>query len=70
MSLDSWNPIHLFFISRLISPILLTIVIDRNIPPAHYSLKYNVMPYVGVLTYGEAARTSEPVPFPESHNLS
>ncbi|KAH8116583.1 signal peptidase [Phellopilus nigrolimitatus] len=32
--------------------------------PAHYTLKYNVMPYVGVLTYGEAARTEDPVPFP------
>lgn len=42
----------------------------RNAPPAHYSLKYNVMPYVGVLTYGEAARTSEPVPFPERQDLS
>ncbi|CAL1705932.1 unnamed protein product [Somion occarium] len=42
----------------------------RNIPPAHYSLKYNVMPYVGILTYGEAARTKEPVSFPESRDLS
>ncbi|EJF65231.1 signal peptidase 22 kDa subunit [Dichomitus squalens] len=38
--------------------------------PAHYSLKYNVMPYVGILTYGEAARTVDPVPFPESQDLS
>ncbi|TFK40281.1 signal peptidase 22kDa subunit [Crucibulum laeve] len=36
----------------------------KNVPPAHYSLKYNVMPYVGVLTYGEAGRTTEPVEFP------
>jgi len=36
----------------------------KQVPPAHYSLKYNVMPYVGVLTYGEAARTLEPVAFP------
>ncbi|KAK7677514.1 hypothetical protein QCA50_019520 [Cerrena zonata] len=42
----------------------------KNIPPAHYTLKYNVMPYVGVLTYGEAARTKEPVAFPESRDLS
>ncbi|KAF5354594.1 hypothetical protein D9758_011219 [Tetrapyrgos nigripes] len=37
----------------------------KNAPTAgsHYSLKYNVMPYVGALTYGEAARTSEPVEF-------
>ncbi|TFK27189.1 signal peptidase 22 kDa subunit [Coprinopsis marcescibilis] len=36
----------------------------KNISPASYSLKYNIMPYVGVLTYGEAARTTEDVPFP------
>jgi len=42
----------------------------RNVPPAHYTLKYNVMPYVGVLTYGEAGRTLEPIPFPEQHQLS
>ncbi|KAM5533719.1 hypothetical protein V8D89_012592 [Ganoderma adspersum] len=41
-----------------------------DVPPAHYTLKYNVMPYVGVLTYGEAARTVNPVPFPESQDLS
>lgn len=35
----------------------------KKIPSAHYSLKYNVMPYVGLLTYGEAARTEEPVEF-------
>ncbi|KAI0313938.1 signal peptidase subunit [Amylostereum chailletii] len=32
--------------------------------PAHYSLKYNIMPYVGLLTSGEAARTTEPIAFP------
>lgn len=36
----------------------------KNAPPASYSLKYNVMPYVGALTYGEAARTTGPVAFP------
>ncbi|KAF5327012.1 hypothetical protein D9619_004887 [Psilocybe cf. subviscida] len=36
----------------------------KNTPPAEYTLKYNVMPYVGLLTYGEAARTSEAVAFP------
>ncbi|KAF8070164.1 signal peptidase 22kDa subunit [Lyophyllum atratum] len=40
----------------------------KNVPPAHYALKYNVMPYVGALTYGEAARTLEPVAFPESQS--
>lgn len=44
--------------------------ISRDAPPAHYSLKYNVMPYVGVLTYGEAARTVDPIPFPERQDLS
>lgn len=41
---------------------------SRNVKPAHFSLKYNVMPYVGLLTYGEAARTVEPVPFPEKRS--
>ncbi|PAV15083.1 signal peptidase [Pyrrhoderma noxium] len=36
----------------------------KNASPANYTLKYNLMPHVGVLTYGEAARTVEPVPFP------
>ena len=36
----------------------------RNVPPANYVLKYNIMPYVGVLTYGEAVRTSEAIAFP------
>ncbi|KAF8625553.1 hypothetical protein AX15_005319 [Amanita polypyramis BW_CC] len=36
----------------------------RNVPPASFLLKYNVMPYVGILTYGEAARTMEPIPLP------
>jgi len=30
---------------------------------ATYSLQYNIMPHVGLLTYGEAGRT-EPIPFP------
>ncbi|PCH35854.1 signal peptidase subunit [Wolfiporia cocos MD-104 SS10] len=42
----------------------------RDVSPAFYTLKYNVMPYVGVLTYGEAARTPNPVPFPEQQQLS
>lgn len=36
----------------------------RNVKPANYTLKFNVMPYVGVLTYGEAARTTEEIEFP------
>ncbi|KAH8077504.1 signal peptidase subunit [Cristinia sonorae] len=42
----------------------------KKAPPAHYTLKYNLMPYVGALTYGEIARTTEPVPFPESREIS
>ncbi|KAJ7584756.1 signal peptidase subunit [Mycena floridula] len=34
----------------------------KNASDAQYSLKYNIMPHVGVLTYGEAARTT-PVSF-------
>ncbi|KAI0684812.1 signal peptidase subunit [Cytidiella melzeri] len=40
----------------------------KNVEPAHFSLKYNAMPYVGLLTYGEAARTVEPIPFPEKRS--
>ena len=40
----------------------------RNVSPANYSLKYNIMPYVGVLTYGEAARTSEAITFPPTQS--
>lgn len=40
----------------------------KNVPPANYSLKYNVMPYVGMLTTGEAARTSEPIAFPPTQS--
>ncbi|RXW24274.1 hypothetical protein EST38_g1578 [Candolleomyces aberdarensis] len=36
----------------------------KKTPPASYSLQYNVMPYAGMLTYGEAARTPKPVAFP------
>lgn len=36
----------------------------RKVPAAHYALKYNVMPYVGALTYGEAGRTLESLEFP------
>ncbi|KAH6913059.1 signal peptidase 22kDa subunit [Coprinopsis sp. MPI-PUGE-AT-0042] len=36
----------------------------KKIANANYTLQYNVMPYVGVLTYGEAARTTQPVEFP------
>ena len=36
----------------------------RGSTPANYTLKYNLMPFVGMLTYGEAARLMEPVEFP------
>ncbi|KAI9463358.1 signal peptidase 22 kDa subunit [Russula earlei] len=32
--------------------------------PANYTLKYNLMPFVGILTYGEAARVTGPIEFP------
>jgi len=35
--------------------------------PVEFVLKYNLMPYVGMLTYGEAART-KPEPFPAKDN--
>ena len=38
----------------------------RNVPPANYVLKYSIMPYVGVLTDGEAVRSSEAIAFPDS----
>ncbi|KAF4613711.1 hypothetical protein D9613_007780 [Agrocybe pediades] len=41
----------------------------KGVPPANYTLKYNLMPYVGVLQYGEAARTTEELPFPPSQRL-
>jgi len=31
--------------------------------PVNFTLKYNLMPYVGVLTFGEIGRTAEPLPF-------
>ncbi|KAI0301037.1 signal peptidase subunit [Multifurca ochricompacta] len=36
----------------------------KNSTPANYTLKYNLMPFVGMLTYGEAARVTEPIDFP------
>ena len=36
----------------------------RGSTPANYTLKYNVMPFVGILTYGEAARVTGPIEFP------
>ncbi|KAA1471866.1 signal peptidase 22 kDa subunit [Dentipellis sp. KUC8613] len=38
----------------------------KNSEPAHFSLKYNIMPYVGALAYGEAARTETALDFPEA----
>lgn len=36
----------------------------RGSTPANYTLKYNLMPFVGILTYGEAARVTGPIEFP------
>jgi hypothetical protein len=49
---------------------ILTKTLTRSATPAHYVLKYNIMPWVGALTYGEAARTEEPVPFPAAKALN
>ncbi|QRV94342.1 SPC22 domain-containing protein [Ceratobasidium sp. AG-Ba] len=35
----------------------------RNASPANFTLKYNVMPWIGGLTYGTAGQGSKPVPF-------
>ncbi|KAG9125460.1 hypothetical protein FRC07_007502 [Ceratobasidium sp. 392] len=35
----------------------------RNASPANFTLKYNVMPWIGALTYGAAAQSTKPVPF-------
>ena len=40
-----------------------TDAISRKSSPVQFALRYNIMPYVGMLTYGEAART-QPEPFP------
>ncbi|KAI0267042.1 signal peptidase 22 kDa subunit [Gloeopeniophorella convolvens] len=32
--------------------------------PANYTLKYNLMPYVGLLTYGEAVHSTEAIDYP------
>lgn len=53
-------------ISISLRPVILNgVPSNRGVPPANYSLKYNIMPYIGVLQYGEAARTTEEVAFPE-----
>ncbi|KAG8787070.1 hypothetical protein FRC15_010010 [Serendipita sp. 397] len=36
----------------------------RNVSEAEFTLKYNVMPWVGPLTYGEGAKTTSRVKFP------
>lgn len=55
-----------FYQNLFDEPTLTLPFISRNVSPAHYTLKYNVMPHVGALTYGEAGRTLEAVAFPES----
>ena len=65
---NSFNIMIIGFSTFLL--MLFTFIHPRKSPPAHYTLKYNLMPYVGALTYGEIARTSEPVPFPESREVS
>ena len=50
-------------VSSFVVPNGPTDIICRKTSPVQFALKYNSMPYVGMLTYGEAART-EPEPFP------
>ena len=45
------------FLSSLVHFQIFTNVVYRKASQVQFALKYNVMPYVGVLTYGEAART-------------
>lgn len=49
--------------------ICMDLLLCRDVQPASYSLRYNLMPHVGLLTYGEAARTIERVEFPESREV-
>ncbi|KAG8977333.1 hypothetical protein FRC05_001731 [Tulasnella sp. 425] len=41
-----------------------------NALPAHYTLHYDVMPYVGILTSGTAGQTTNPVKFPNKKGKS
>ncbi|KAG8928467.1 hypothetical protein FRC01_005901 [Tulasnella sp. 417] len=41
-----------------------------NALPAHYTIHYDVMPYVGILTSGTAGQTTNPVNFPTKKNKS
>ncbi|KAF8586714.1 signal peptidase 22 kDa subunit [Ramaria rubella] len=36
----------------------------RGVSPANFTLKYNLMPHVGLLTFGEVGRTPDAIPFP------
>jgi len=40
----------------------------RGSTPVNFTLKYNLMPYVGVLTFGEIGRTAEALPFPPAES--
>ncbi|CAE6540436.1 unnamed protein product [Rhizoctonia solani] len=35
----------------------------KNSSDVHFTLRYNVMPWIGALTYGTGAQLTEPVPF-------
>lgn len=41
-------------------------MLARNATDISFSLRYNVMPYVGVLTSGETARSTGVTGFPEA----
>ncbi|CAE6360506.1 unnamed protein product [Rhizoctonia solani] len=40
----------------------------RNSSDVHFTLRYNVMPWIGVLTYGTGAKLTEPVPFAKAQS--
>ena len=50
-------------VSSLVIHSVVADVFGRKSSPVQFVLKYNLMPYVGLLTSGVAART-EPEPFP------
>ena len=65
------HPPHAFVAQLSLCPVIPVIALAetdtrhcRGSTPANYTLKYNLMPFVGILTYGEAARVTGPIEFP------
>lgn len=40
----------------------------RNAGPVNFTLKYNLMPYVGALTYGVVGSSENALPFPKAQS--